>query len=109
MQRIRSGDAEEVRNEFHGGDEFLSGLQVTQLPTGIFIHQTKYVNDLLSRFKMVDAKPATTPLPLNHGIGPDERGDSVDPTLYRSMIGSLMYLTALRLDIMYAICLCARY
>ena len=92
-----------------GEMNFFLGLQVNQLPTSIFIHQTKYVNDLLSWFKMVDAKPATTPLLLNHGIGPDERGDSVDPTLYRSMIGSLMYLTAMRPDIMYATCLCARY
>ena len=51
--------------------DFFLGLQVNQLSTGIFIHQTKYVNDLFNRFKMVDAKPATTPLPLNHGIGPD--------------------------------------
>ena len=58
---------------------------------------------------MVDAKPASTPLPINHGIGPDERGDCIDPTLYRSMIGSLMYLTASRPAIMYATCLCARY
>ena len=58
---------------------------------------------------MVDSKPASTPLPINHGISPDERGDTVDPTLYRSMIGSLMYLTASRPVIMYATCLCARY
>ena len=92
-----------------GEMNFFLGLQVKQLPTGIFIHQTKYINDLLSWFKMVDAKPASTPLPINHGIGPDERGDCIDPTLYRSMIGSLMYLTASRPDIMYATCLCTRY
>ena len=85
-----------------GEMNFFLELQVKQMPTGIFIHQTKYVNDLLSRFKMVDAKPASTSLPINHGIGPDERGDCIDPTLYRSMIGSLMYLTASRLNIMYA-------
>ena len=92
-----------------GEMKFFLGLQVDQTPNGIFIHQTKYVQDLLSRFKMIYAKIASTPLPLNHDIGLDERGDPVDPTLYRSMIGSLMYLTASRPDIMFPTCLCARY
>ncbi|KAD3336888.1 hypothetical protein E3N88_32407 [Mikania micrantha] len=82
---------------------------VDQSEAGIFIHQTKYVGDILSRFSMSDAKPAGTRLAINHGITPDEKGELIDVTLYRGMIGSLMYLTTSRPDIMFATCLCARY
>ncbi|KAD3336764.1 hypothetical protein E3N88_32283 [Mikania micrantha] len=99
----------EVRDELNGEMKFFLGLQVDQYEAGIFIHQTKYVGDILSRFNMSDAKPAGTPLAVNHGITPDEKGELVDVTLYRGMIGSLMYLTASRPDIMFATCLCARY
>ncbi|KAJ0805060.1 putative RNA-directed DNA polymerase [Helianthus annuus] len=88
---------------------FFLGLQVNQSESGIFIHQTKYVGDILSRFQMSDSKPISTPLPQNHGITPDDEGDAVDSSLYRAMIGSLMYLTASRPDIMYPTCLLARY
>ncbi|XP_076901241.1 uncharacterized protein LOC143555604 [Bidens hawaiensis] len=87
--------------------KFFLGLQVEQLLDGIFIHQTKYVNDILAKFNMSDATAISTPLQLNYGIDPDPNGLKVDQTLYQSMIGSLMYLTASRPDIMYATCLCA--
>ncbi|XP_021984649.1 uncharacterized mitochondrial protein AtMg00810-like [Helianthus annuus] len=85
------------------------GLQVDQFPDGIFTRQTKYVNDILENFGMSGAKPISTPLVISHGICPDETGEKVDETHYRSMIGSLMYLRASRPDIMYPTCLCARY
>ncbi|KAJ0555461.1 putative RNA-directed DNA polymerase [Helianthus annuus] len=88
---------------------FFLGLQVQQTESGIFIHQTKYVGDILSRFQMSDATPIGTPLPQNHGITPDLKGEAVSPSYYRAMIGSLMYLTASRPDIMYPTCLLARY
>ncbi|KAJ0568464.1 putative RNA-directed DNA polymerase [Helianthus annuus] len=88
---------------------FFLGLQVQQTESGIFIHQTKYVGDILSRFQMSDATPIGTPLPTNHGITPDLKGEAVSPSNYRAMIGSLMYLTASRPDIMYPTCLLARY
>ncbi|KAI3732428.1 hypothetical protein L1987_63633 [Smallanthus sonchifolius] len=92
-----------------GEMKFFLGLQVDQSETGIFLHQTNYVGDILSRFSMTDAKPAGTPLAINHGISPDDKGEYIDATLYRAMIGSLLYLTASRPDIMFATCLCARY
>ncbi|KAM0050261.1 putative RNA-directed DNA polymerase [Helianthus debilis subsp. tardiflorus] len=88
---------------------FFLGLQVQQTESGIFIHQTKYVGDILNRFQMSDATPIGTPLPTNHGITPDLKGDAVSPSNYRAMIGSLMYLTASRPDIMFPTCLLARY
>ncbi|KAJ0955734.1 putative RNA-directed DNA polymerase [Helianthus annuus] len=92
-----------------GEMKFFLGLQVDQLPEGIFIHQTKYVHDILEKFGMSGSTPASTPLATNHGINPDLTGDRVDETMYRSMIRSLMYLTASRPDIMYPTCLAARF
>ncbi|KAJ0541141.1 putative RNA-directed DNA polymerase [Helianthus annuus] len=89
---------------------YFLGLQVEQKADGMFIHQTKYVYDILSRFKMNDCTTSNTPICENHNLGPDhESTEDVDPTQYRAMIGSLMYLTASRPDIMFAVCLCARY
>ncbi|XP_035834245.1 secreted RxLR effector protein 161-like [Helianthus annuus] len=78
------------------------------MPEGTFIHQTKYVHDVLEKFEMSGTAPMSTPFAMNHGINPDLTGEKVDETLYRSMIGSLMYLTASRPDIMYPTCLAAR-
>ena len=88
--------------------KFFLGLQVDQKKDDIFIHQTKYVHDILTRFKMEDCSTYQTPIPVNHKLGPDNDND-VDPTQYRAIIGSLMYLTASRPDIMFAVCLCARF
>ncbi|KAK9056455.1 hypothetical protein SSX86_023816 [Deinandra increscens subsp. villosa] len=81
---------------------FFLGLQVKQSAKGIFLHQSKYVSDMLTQFKIGDVRIPSTPLQVSHGIEPDESDASVDPTLFRAMIGSLMYLTASRPDIMFA-------
>jgi hypothetical protein len=89
---------------------FFLGLQVDQKKDGFFIHQTKYVYDLLARFKMEDSKSVGTPIEQNHKLGSEISDDEdVDPTLYRAIIGSLMYITASRPDIMFAVCVCARF
>jgi hypothetical protein len=88
---------------------FFLGLQVRQNSKGILIHQGKYVDDILAKFSFNDVKPADTPMSERPGLTQDPEGEVVEETLYRSMIGSLMYLTASRLDIMFAVCQCARY
>jgi hypothetical protein len=89
---------------------FFLGLQVDQKKDGFFIHQTKYVQDILKRFGMEETSPMNTPIPVNHQLGAIVINDEeVDPTQYRAMIGSLMYLTASRPDIMFAVCICARF
>ena len=75
----------------------------------IFISQEKYTNDLLKRFKMDECKPIKTPMSTNGHLDLDEGGNPVDQTLYRSMIGSLLYLTASRPDIMFSVCMCAKF
>jgi hypothetical protein len=85
------------------------GLQVKQDSTGILLHQGKYVTDMLEKFGFQDAKEASTPMAERPLLNSDPDGDSVDQTKYRSMIGSLMYLTASRPDILFSVCQCARY
>ncbi|GJS05640.1 putative ribonuclease H-like domain-containing protein [Tanacetum coccineum] len=88
---------------------FFLGLQVKQSTAGIFISQDKYVKDILNKFDFRTIKPATTPIEAHKALGKDEEGEDIDVHLYRSMIGYLMYLTASRPDIMFAVCLCARF
>ncbi|KAI3762783.1 hypothetical protein L1987_53224 [Smallanthus sonchifolius] len=80
---------------------FFLGLQVSQRKDGIYLHQTKYVQDILLKYKMNDSSTFGTSIPVNHGLHPDKAGKDVDCKLYRGMIGSLMYLTASRPDIMF--------
>ncbi|GJS31791.1 retrovirus-related pol polyprotein from transposon TNT 1-94 [Tanacetum coccineum] len=103
-------------NGFHRGkiDKTLfiirdKGLQVKQKEDGIFINQDKYVTEILNKFSFTDVKTASTPMETQKLLLKDEDGEEVDVHLYRSMIGSLMYLTSSRPDIMFAVCACARY
>ncbi|GJR01935.1 putative ribonuclease H-like domain-containing protein [Tanacetum coccineum] len=83
--------------------------EVKQQPNGIFISQDKYVAYILKKFNFCFIKTATTPIESNKPLVKDEYGVEVDVHKYRSMIGSLMYLTASRPDIMFAVCACARF
>ncbi|KAK1402380.1 hypothetical protein POM88_001985 [Heracleum sosnowskyi] len=88
---------------------FFLGLQVYQRQDGIFICQSKYIKDLLKKYQMEDSSTSKTPMPTATKLDKDETGKKVDITSYRGMIGSLLYLTASRPDIMFATCLCARF
>ncbi|GJS76503.1 putative ribonuclease H-like domain-containing protein [Tanacetum coccineum] len=88
---------------------FFLGLQVQQKEDGIFISQDKYVADILKKFDFTTVKAASTPIETNKALNKDEEAKDVDVHLYRSMIGSLMYLTASRPDIMFVVCACARF
>ncbi|GJV22929.1 ribonuclease H-like domain-containing protein [Tanacetum coccineum] len=88
---------------------FFLGLQVKQKDDGIFISQDKYVTDILKKFDFATLKTASTPIETNKALLKDEEATNVDVHLYRSMIRSLMYLTASRPDIMFAVYACARF
>ncbi|GJZ47134.1 putative ribonuclease H-like domain-containing protein, partial [Tanacetum coccineum] len=88
---------------------FFLGLQVKQKTDGIFISQDKYVADMLKKFDLASVKTAITPMETKMALTKDEEADEVDVHLYRSMIGSLMYLTTSRPDIMFAVCACSRF
>ncbi|GJY29070.1 ribonuclease H-like domain-containing protein [Tanacetum coccineum] len=88
---------------------FFLGLQVQQKKDGIFISQDKYVDEILKKFGFTEVKTTSTPMETQKPLLKDEDGEEVDVHMYRSMIGSLMYLTSSRPDIMFAVCACARY
>ena len=89
--------------------KFFLGFQIKQLKDGTFISQTKYTNDMLKKFDMDKAKPIKTPMPTNGHLDLNEEGTAIDQKVYRSMIGSLLYLCASRPDIMLSVCMCARF
>ena len=89
--------------------KYFLGFQVKQRQEGTFIFQAKYTQDILTKFGMKDAKPIKTPMGTNGHLDLDTRGKSVDQKVYRSMIGSLLYLCASRPDIMLSVCMCARF
>ncbi|GKB85383.1 putative ribonuclease H-like domain-containing protein [Tanacetum coccineum] len=88
---------------------FFLGLQVQQKKDGIFISQDKYVDEILKKFRFTEVKTASTPMETQKPLLKDKDGEEVDVHMYRSMIGSLMYLTSSRPDIMFTVCACARY
>nr|GFD11776.1 putative ribonuclease H-like domain-containing protein [Tanacetum cinerariifolium] len=81
---------------------FFLGLQVKQNKDGIFISHDKYVAKILRKFRFTDGKSASTPINTKKPLLKDPDGEDVDMHTYRSMIGSLMYLTSSRPDIMFA-------
>jgi hypothetical protein len=86
---------------------FFLGIQVKQTKQDTFVHQAKYTKDLMKKFNMAELKPVSTPMSSAASLGPDEDGEAVDQREYRSMIGSLLYLTTTRPDIQFAVGLCA--
>ncbi|GJY27991.1 putative ribonuclease H-like domain-containing protein, partial [Tanacetum coccineum] len=80
---------------------FFLGLHVQQKKDGIFIYQDKYVDEILRKFNYTDVKSASTPVDLEKPLVKDGDATDADEHLYRSMIGSLMYLIASRPDIIY--------
>jgi hypothetical protein len=87
--------------------QFFLGLQIKQSKEETFVHQAKYTKDIVRKFKMEDSKDMTTPMSTTTALDADEEGEHVDQKEYRSMIGSLLYLTATRPDIQFSVCLCA--
>ncbi|GKD24566.1 putative ribonuclease H-like domain-containing protein [Tanacetum coccineum] len=85
------------------------GLQIKQKEDGIFISHDKYVTKILKKFAFTNVKTANTPMETQKPLLKDEDGEEMDVCLYRSMIGSLMYHTSSRPDIMFKVCPCARY
>ncbi|GKD26210.1 putative ribonuclease H-like domain-containing protein [Tanacetum coccineum] len=88
---------------------FFLGLQVKQKEDGIFINQDKYVTETLKKFGFKDVKTASTPMETHTPLIKDADGEDIDEHMYRSMIGSLMYLTSSRPDIMFVVCVCAKF
>ncbi|GJU06437.1 retrovirus-related pol polyprotein from transposon TNT 1-94 [Tanacetum coccineum] len=100
---------DEFEMSMMGELNFFLGLQIKQLEDGIFFNQSKYIKEMLKKFGLEDSKPIKTPTSSETKLTRDEDGESVDDTKYCGMIGSLLYLTASRPNIMFSVCVCARF
>jgi hypothetical protein len=105
--------AEDMSREFEmsmvGELQFFLGLQIKQSKEGTFVHQAKYTKEIVRKFKMEDSKAMATLMSTTTTLDADEEGEHVDQKEYRSMIGSLLYLTATRPNIQFSVCLCAHF
>jgi hypothetical protein len=88
---------------------FFLCIQVKQTKQGTFVYQAKYTKDIMKKFNMVELKPVSTPMSSAASLGPDEDDEAVDQREYRSMIGSLLYLTTTQSDIQLTMGLCVRF
>ncbi|GJZ32602.1 integrase, catalytic region, zinc finger, CCHC-type containing protein [Tanacetum coccineum] len=98
-----------IDQEHHHQMSFFLGLQISQSPRGIFLNQSKYAYEIIKKYGLLSSDSVDTPMVEKNKLDKDLQGTPVDATLYRGMIGSLMYLTSSRPDLIYAVCLCARY
>ena len=102
-----------MANEFEmsmiGELSYFLGLQIKQLKNGTFVSQGKYIKDMIKKFGMSDSKAISTPMGTNSILDSDASGNMVYQKMYWSMIGSLLYVTASRPDVMFSVCMCARF
>jgi hypothetical protein len=105
--RLSQKFAKDMQNEFEmsllGELSFFLGLQICQSNQGIFISQTKYIREMIKRFGMEDCKLVTTPMQTSCKLSKDDDSKSTDQRQYRSMIGSLLYVTTSRPYVMQAV------
>nr|GEU41149.1 copia protein [Tanacetum cinerariifolium] len=88
---------------------FFLRLQIKQMKDGIFFNQSKYIKGMLKKYSLEDSKPMKTSMSSNTKLIKNEECESVDSTKYQGMVGSLLYLTTSRPDIMFSVCLCAHF
>nr|GEY25138.1 retrovirus-related Pol polyprotein from transposon TNT 1-94 [Tanacetum cinerariifolium] len=100
---------DELEMSMMGKLNFFLGLQIKQMEDCIFFNQSKYIKEMLKKFGLEDSKPLKTPMSSDTKLTNDEECESVDSTKYRGMICSLLYLKVSRPDIMFSVCLCARF
>eukprot|EP00253_Pinus_taeda_P031426 PITA_31426 len=109
IKNFKSLMQEEFEMTDMGFLRYFLGIEVDQNEKGIFISHARYVNQVLSRFNMQECKAAITPTVMGLKLSREDSSKDFDPSLYKSIVGSLMYLTATRPDIMYAVSLISRF
>jgi len=100
---------DEFEMSMMGELKFFFGIQINQCKDGVYVHQTKYTKELMKKFKLEDCKVMNTPMHPTCTLRKEDIRSKVDQKLYRGMIGSLLYLTASRPDILFNVFLCARF
>jgi hypothetical protein len=101
--------AKEFEMSMIGELSYFLGLQIKKMKNDTFVSQGKYIKDMLKKFGIEDAKGISTPMGTNGSLDIDANGNMVDQTMYRSMIGSLLYVTASRPDVIFIVRMCARF
>ncbi|XP_052485239.1 uncharacterized mitochondrial protein AtMg00810-like [Gossypium raimondii] len=103
----------QMMNEFEMSDmgllHYFLGLEIHQADDGIFISQRKYAKDLLSKFSMLNCKPAATPMNINEKLQQEDGEEMVDARRFRSLVGGLIYLTHTRPDIAFPVGVISRF
>ncbi|KAK6139936.1 hypothetical protein DH2020_026312 [Rehmannia glutinosa] len=99
----------EFEMSIFGELNFFLDFKLSDAKEGIYISQSKYTKELFKKFGIEEGRTVSTPMATNIKIDKDEKGKSLDESKYRGMIGSLLYLTASRPDIIHVVCLCARF
>jgi len=100
---------EEFEMSMMGELKFFLGIQINQCKNGVYVQQSKYTKELMKKFKLEECKEMNTPMHPTCTLSKEDQGSKVDQKLYRGMIGSLLDITASRLDILFSVCLCARF
>jgi len=109
IQRTRENLSVRFQMKELGELKHFLGLEVERTKEGLFLGQQKYAKDLLQRYGMLDCKPISTPMDPNVRLQEDEGNDLEDMTMYRQLVGSLIYLTLTRPDISYPVGVVSRY
>ncbi|GJS78907.1 retrovirus-related pol polyprotein from transposon TNT 1-94 [Tanacetum coccineum] len=100
---------DELEISMMGELSFFLGLQIKQMNDGIFFNQSKYIGEMLKKFGMENSKVTKTSMSRKRVLTLDKDSESIDSTKYKGLIGSLLYLTASRPDLMFSVCLYARF
>jgi hypothetical protein len=88
---------------------YFLGIEVHESKTGIFISQSKHAHEILKIFNMINSKASPTPVITKLKLRKKDKGSKVDPAVFKRLVGSLMYLTTTRFDIMYGVSLISRF
>jgi hypothetical protein len=108
-EEFRKMMASEFEMFMIGELSYFLGLQIKKLKNGTFMSHDKYIKDMLKKFGMKDEKAISTLMGTNENLDSDVSGNMVDQKMYRSMTGSLLYVTTLRPDMMFSVCMCATF
>ena len=109
FEELKKDMAKEFEMTDIGLMSYYLGIEVKQEDKGIFITQEGYAKEVLKKFKMDDSNPVSTPIECGVKLSKHDEGGKVDPTLFKSLVGSLRYLTCTRPDILYAVGIVSRF
>ncbi|TYJ97580.1 putative mitochondrial protein [Cucumis melo var. makuwa] len=109
FEDLKNAMTQEFKMTDIGLMSYYLGIEVKQSEEGIFISQERYTREILEKFNMMNSKPVATPIETGTKLSKHEEGDDVDPSYFKSLVGSLRYLTCTRPDILFSVGLVSRF